>query len=404
MQLPAPRYLPRIGGVGVLDAQRHVPLQLAIETLTHLAGGHELPFLAGEWRVVDDDVDGNRRLLDGNALESIGMLHVRDGQADLDTLEAGETDDLTSIRRLELDPLEPLEAEQPGHTSLLDGPRGLEWEQRDLLPDAHSAALDASDPEASEIGRVVDGRHEHLERLRRVAWRRGNVIDDRLKQRGEIGERLVEIEGRRPIARRRIHHGRIELRVIGLELDEEIEHLIVDTHGIGTGAVDLVDDDDGSSAQAQGFAQHEARLRHRPIERIDDEQHAIDHAQDTLDLTAEVGVAGRVDNVDLDATPSHRRILGEDRDAPLALQRVGIHHALLHHLILAEGAGLAQHLVDEGGLAVIDVRNDGNVANLHRPIKISGLLSRLQARQVNGTDGAAFVRVSHSLEVRHGTA
>ena len=34
-------------------------------------------------------------------------------------------------------------------------------------------------------------------------------------------------------------------------------------------------------------------------------------------------------------------------------------------LILAERAGLAEHLVDQGGLPVVDVRDDGDVADLH---------------------------------------
>ena len=34
-------------------------------------------------------------------------------------------------------------------------------------------------------------------------------------------------------------------------------------------------------------------------------------------------------------------------------------------LVVAEGAGLAEHLVDQRGLPVVDVRDDGDVANLH---------------------------------------
>ena len=63
--------------------------------------------------------------------------------------------------------------------------------------------------------------------------------------------------------------------------------------------------------------------------------------------------------------PAHGRVLGEDRDAPLALERVGVHHALGDDLVFAERAGLAEHLVDEGRLAVIDVRDDGDVADFH---------------------------------------
>jgi hypothetical protein len=50
---------------------------------------------------------------------------------------------------------------------------------------------------------------------------------------------------------------------------------------------------------------------------------------------------------------------------PLALERVGVHHALGDDLIIPEGAGLAEHLVDEGRLPVIDVRDDGDITNLH---------------------------------------
>jgi hypothetical protein len=73
-------------------------------------------------------------------------------------------------------------------------------------------------------------------------------------------------------------------------------------------------------------------------------------------------VAGRVDDVDLVILPADRRVLGEDGDAALPLERVRVHHALLHLLVVPEGARLAEHLVDEGGLPVIDVCDDGDVA------------------------------------------
>ncbi len=40
-------------------------------------------------------------------------------------------------------------------------------------------------------------------------------------------------------------------------------------------------------------------------------------------------------------------------------------HPLLDDLVLAKCAGLPQHLVHEGRLAVVDVRDDGNVPDLH---------------------------------------
>ena len=61
--------------------------------------------------------------------------------------------------------------------------------------------------------------------------------------------------------------------------------------------------------------------------------------------------------------PADGGVLGEDGDAPLALERVGVHHALFDLLVVAERPGLAEHLVHQGGLAVVDVRDDGDVTN-----------------------------------------
>ncbi len=114
-------------------------------------------------------------------------------------------------------------------------------------------------------------------------------------------------------------------------------------------------------------------MRHRSVERIDDEKHTIDHAQDALNFATEVGVAGRVDDVDLRVVPVNARILGKDGDAAFPLERVRVHHAFLNDLIFAECTALAEHLVDEGRLPVVDVGDDGDVANLHSPVIYWGL-------------------------------
>src|SRR4029079_13933779 len=96
----------------------------------------------------------------------------------------------------------------------------------------------------------------------------------------------------------------------------------------------------------------------------DQQQHAVDHLEDALDLAAEVGVARRVDDVDVRALVGHGRVLGQDGDALLALEIVGVHHALHYRLVGAEGPALPEHGVDEGRLAVVDVGDDGQVAHV----------------------------------------
>jgi hypothetical protein len=58
-------------------------------------------------------------------------------------------------------------------------------------------------------------------------------------------------------------------------------------------------------------------------------------------------VAGRVDDVDLHSPlwrASDAGVLREDGDAALALEVVGVHHALGDDLVVAEGARLAEHV------------------------------------------------------------
>jgi hypothetical protein len=75
-------------------------------------------------------------------------------------------------------------------------------------------------------------------------------------------------------------------------------------------------------------------------------------------------VAGGVDDVQLDAVVVKRSVLGEDRDALLALEVHRVHHAIGHVLTLAEGARLPQHRVHKRRLAVVDVGEDRHVADV----------------------------------------
>ena len=135
------------------------------------------------------------------------------------------------------------------------------------------------------------------------------------------------------------------------------------------GAVDLVDDDDDAVTQLQRAGEDEARLRHGALSGVDEQDNAVDHLEDTLDLAAEVGVARGIDNVDLGVAVADGGVFGEDRDAALTLEVVRIHNAVDDLLIFAVHAALLEHFVDEGGLAVVDVGDDGYIAKffiLHR--------------------------------------
>ena len=82
---------------------------------------------------------------------------------------------------------------------------------------------------------------------------------------------------------------------------------------------------------------------------------------------AEVGVTRSIYDVDLHhllclVVPDlNSGVLGQDRDAALTLQVVGIHHPLDDLLVFAEDARLAKKPVHQRGLAMVNVSNDSNI-------------------------------------------
>jgi hypothetical protein len=160
----------------------------------------------------------------------------------------------------------------------------------------------------------------------------------------------------------------VDLALGGVEVEEQLVALVDDLGDARVGPVDLVDDEDDRHVLRQRLAQHEAGLRQRALGGVDEQRHAVDHRQAALDLAAEVGVARGVDDVDEQVLATDRGVLREDRDALLALEVHRVHDPVLHGalvlLVLGVGAGLQQHGVDERGLAVVDVRDDRDVADV----------------------------------------
>jgi len=81
-------------------------------------------------------------------------------------------------------------------------------------------------------------------------------------------------------------------------------------------------------------------------------------------------MARRVHGIDPHALPFHRSAFGQDGDAALALLVVGVHGALGHLLVFPYRTGLAQELINQRGLAVVDMGDDGDVADLHEQIRL----------------------------------
>jgi hypothetical protein len=143
------------------------------------------------------------------------------------------------------------------------------------------------------------------------------------------------------------------------------------------GLSSLVDDDDRSQTSFERFAQNESRLGHRAFTGIYDQECAFDHSENALHFATEVGVSRGVDDVDQKVFIRDGSIFRQNGDAALALEVVGVHDALDELLILSEDAGLSQKTIDKCRLAVVDVSDDRDIANVGQICTRRGWLSRL---------------------------
>ncbi len=104
-------------------------------------------------------------------------------------------------------------------------------------------------------------------------------------------------------------------------------------------------------------------LGHGAFGRVHQQERPVHHLEYAFHLAAEVGVAGRVHDVDAHSLIRKPAVLAGNGDAPLPLQVQGIHNPFRHLLAGAEYAALFEHLVHQGGLAVVDVGDDGDISD-----------------------------------------
>ena len=132
--------------------------------------------------------------------------------------------------------------------------------------------------------------------------------------------------------------------------------------GIGLREVDLVRDRDDLELVVEREVRVGERLRLDALRGVDEEQRALARLERPRDLVREVDVPGRVDEVQLVALPEHAHRLRLDRDPALALELHRVED-LLAHLALRDGVGQLEDAIGERRLAVVDVRDDREVAD-----------------------------------------
>ena len=293
-------------------------------------------FGAGKRRIVDAEGHRQGRRIDRLRRQRRAHLGRADGVRNGGVGQAGDGDDVAGGGLVETDALEPAKGEHLGHAALLD--------QLAVWSSTLTGWFGAIEPEVMRpvtmrprYGIGLENGAEQAERalLDLAAGRHGRAPGRTAAAcRDPSGPRRSPPSSLLSPSRR--ESGSRAARREASSAANRSNTSFTTSAGRASGRSTLLITTIGFSPIFSALDTHELGLRQRTFGGVDQHQRAIDHVEDALDLAAEIGVARRVDDVDAGALPEDRGHLGENGDAALALEIVGIHRALGHPLVLAE--------------------------------------------------------------------
>ena len=382
--------LPSIRALGRQHLDGHVADELAVETILDHASGKLVVFAFGACKrgIVDAESHGDGRVINVNQRQRTRIRRVDDGLADHDVVHTCDCDDVARTCGIDRSTLKALRTQQFGNTEVFNGT--VHTGQSVGLTLFKGAIVDAHQAESSKEVGGIDVGDVCLKRRALLIFRSRNVLDDGLKQRFEIFIvwqtaifRLVF--GSIACLCRTVDDRKVE-QCVFIEVDAFLDNILGqaeqqvrgfthDFFNTGVRAISLIHAQDNRQFSFQRLAQHEAGLWQRTFGSVDKEHNTVHHGDTALDLTTEIGVARGVDDVQGDAFRMpvlggqrtgvlHSGVLGENGNALLTLQIVGIHHTIRDFLTLVEHVGLCQHGIDQRGLTMIDVCHNRYISNI----------------------------------------
>ncbi len=334
-------------GLGLVDQRGVVELEL-VQGLAQVR-------VVGAVERVETREDHRLRVL--VAAEGLGrtVLQAGDGVTDLgltDVLHAG--DDVAHLADADAVGRGHLRGGDADLQQLVGGAGGHHPDALALV----ELAVDHTDVRDDAAVRVVDRVEDH-----RAG---GGVLDaDRGRHGGDdLVQQCLDAETG---LRRDAQH------VLGLAADQ-VRELLGELLRLGGRQVDLVQDGDDREVVLHRQVQVGEGLGLDALGGVHQEDGALARGEGARDLVGEVDVPGGVDHVeDVGAAltlarggcPGQPDRLGLDRDAALTLDVHAV-EVLGAHLPLVDHTGDLEHPVGKGRLAVVDVRDDAEVADQRR--------------------------------------
>ena len=273
----------------------------------------------------------------GDGVAHPGILHVFDGGGEVTHLAGGEGVGRFHAQRAEVAALDDLIRSAGGH-------------HLHLHTGAHRALHDAEIDDHAPVGVILAVEDQRLEGSVRVAGGGGNVVHD-------ILQHVLDVDA---------HFGG-DLGGVQGGKGKHVFNLVLDPLGIGGGQVDLIHHRADLQVVFHGQIGVGQGLGLDALGGVHHQNGALTGRQRTGDLIVEVHVTRGVDKVEFVLQAIQGVIVeldraGLDGNAPLPLQ-IHVVQQLGLHLPLGDGVAQLDQPVGEGGFTVVDMGDDGKVAD-----------------------------------------
>ena len=193
-----------------------------------------------------------------------------------------------------------------------------------------------------------------------------HIRQNGFKERAEVGRVncIFWGQGRFAFFCNCVNYGEIKLLGVGCQFQKEVLGHTEDHFRAGGRPVYFVDNHNRFEAHFKSFSEDEPGLGHWAVHRVNQQQAAIGHVQDALDLAAKVGVTGGVNNINFGALINNGCIFSQDGNTFFTFEVIRIHNKGANRFIFAENIALFEQAVHQGGFAVVNVSYDSDISNI----------------------------------------
>ena len=348
----------------VFHTKADVCVQLTVETVTKVTGSDVFTFLSCKRAVVYKEVHGDCRL--GNLLERNGLRVVSCTECitDVDICDTGDCNNSSDGSALNFNFVQSVKFVEFADLYALVFVRVMMVQKHQLLVYGNGSALNLADTDTAYILIVVDGADKNLRISVRISLRSRNRIKDGLKKRSHILRFVLKVTNCIAGFCGGIQERAVQLLVRCIQIHEKFQNFVHNFFRTCFRTVDLVDADNNMQVQFESFTKYKLSLRHGTLEGVHKKNNAVYHLQHTLYLAAEVRMTWSIDDIDFYILIMNCGVFGENRNAALTLNIVGVHDTFLDFLVLTENTALFQKLVNKCCFTVIDMGDNGHVTNI----------------------------------------